>query len=103
MGLQPKAAYRDYWALKPKYKNTPWYHEAMKRERFEDIHFTMLPCAETEAQSIKKIQPFLNSAVAKFQSVFYPWQNLSIDEMVIGWKGRSSIVNSILINQKSST
>ncbi|GFR57726.1 PiggyBac transposable element-derived protein 4 [Elysia marginata] len=88
MGIQPRPAFRDYWALKPSYKHTPWYHAAMKRERFEAIHSTMLHCSATEAESVQKIAPFMNSLLKNFQAAFYPWQNLSLDEMVIGWKGR---------------
>ena len=36
-----------------------------------------------------KIEPFLNLLLVKFQSAFYPGENLSLDEMVIKWKGRS--------------
>ena len=40
------------------------------------------------AQSREKIEPFLKALVARFQASFYPFQDLSIDEMVIGFKGR---------------
>ena len=36
-----------------------------------------------------KIEPFLNLLLVKFQSAFYPGENLFLDEMVIKWKGRS--------------
>ena len=55
---------------------------SMKREIFEALH-----CAETETEHIAKIQPFLKSVLTRFQAEYYPWQNLSLDEMVIGWKG----------------
>ena len=54
---------------------------SMKREIFEALH-----CAETETEHMK-IQPFLKSVLTRFQAVYYLWQNLSLDEMVIGWKG----------------
>lgn len=88
IGIKGPPEYRNLWALSPKYNYTPWYHEAMARERFEAIHFTMLHCGETEAESVNKIQPFMNSLLSNFQKAFYPFQKLSLDEMVIGWKGR---------------
>ena len=37
-----------------------------------------------------KIRPFLNQIVASFQSVYIPQQQISIDESIIGFKGRLS-------------
>jgi len=33
-----------------------------------------------------KIEPFLNTLL-NFQAAFYLWEDLSIDEMVVKWKG----------------
>ncbi|KAK3786613.1 hypothetical protein RRG08_027571 [Elysia crispata] len=30
----------------------------------------------------------MNKLLDRFQAAFYPWQNLSLDETVVGWKGR---------------
>jgi hypothetical protein len=30
----------------------------------------------------------MNKLIEKFQAAFYPYMNVAIDEMVIGWKGR---------------
>lgn len=45
----------------------------------------MLHAAEVGAEAKEKIEPFLNRV---FQAAFYPYEDLAIDEMVIGYKGR---------------
>ena len=42
---------------------------------------------EDEKAEKDKIEPFLNMLLVNFQGAFYP--HLSIDEMVVKWKGRS--------------
>ncbi|GFO33696.1 PiggyBac transposable element-derived protein 4 [Plakobranchus ocellatus] len=48
----------------------------------------MLHCADSEAESTEKIQPFINSLLEEYCRAFYPFQELSLDEMVFGWKSR---------------
>ncbi|KAK3791487.1 hypothetical protein RRG08_055512 [Elysia crispata] len=87
MGIDKRASLVDYWSQKP-YMYTKWYHEIFPRDRFELIHSSMLHCSDTPAQSKEKIEPFVNSLLTTFQGAYYPFENLSLDEMVIGWKGR---------------
>jgi hypothetical protein len=35
-----------------------------------------------------KIEPFVNMLLQKFQSAFMPYQEIAIDEMIVGFKGR---------------
>ena len=44
---------------------------------------------EDEMEKKDKIEPFLNKLLRRFQTAFYPGQNLSLDEMVVKRKGRS--------------
>ena len=49
----------------------------------------MLHCSENpEAEGKDKIEPFINMFLSKFHEAFYPKENLSLDEMVVGWTGR---------------
>ena len=48
----------------------------------------MLHCCEVDAQGKSKVEPFINSLLVKYQEAFYPFEEVCIDEMVIGWKGR---------------
>ena len=43
---------------------------------------------KTRYNKLYKIRPLLNLVVENFQSVYTPTQSLSIDESMIGFKGR---------------
>jgi hypothetical protein len=88
MGLNPRPSIRSYWSVKEAHLFTPWYGQTMTRNRFQALYHTFLHAAGDKAESQDKIEPFLNSLMASFQDAFYPGLNLSVDEMVIGYKGR---------------
>ena len=90
MGIDKRPKLSDYWAMDP-INYTPWYHQMFSRNRFELLHSSMLHVGSVgdEKATKDKIEPFLNSLLKKFQDAFYPGKNLSIDEMVVKWKGRS--------------
>ena len=68
---------------------TPWYHEIFPRDQFKMIYSTMLHAGSIRDEQSKKdkIDPFLNMLIDKFQSAFYPERDLSLDEMVVKWRG----------------
>ena len=90
MGIDRRLQLSDYWSLDSLFY-TPKFHELFSRNRFELLYSTMLHagaiCDDNSKKS--KIEPFLNLLLVKFQSAFYPGKNLSLDEIVIKWKGRS--------------
>ena len=90
MGITRKPSLCDYWAMDDT-NYTPWYHELFSRNRFQMIFSTMLHAGSVgdERSKTSKIEPFMNSLLLNFQEAFYPDKNLSIDEMVVKWKGRS--------------
>ena len=49
-----------------------------------------LPEVTTLTHRINKVKPLLDTLVTTFQSVFYPGCEVSIDETMIGFKGRVS-------------
>ena len=49
-----------------------------------------LPEPETLTHRLEKIEPLLNLLLATFQSVFYPRCDISMDECMVGFKGRVS-------------
>ena len=82
-GLNGRPYLKDYWSQNNIYY-TRWYHKMMSRERYKAIYHTMLHAGgidETNAQ--EKIKPFLNKLATNFQAAYYPYQDVSIDEMVI--------------------
>jgi len=48
----------------------------------------MLHAGEVGTTGKEKIKSFINKLCEDFQSVFYSYQNLAMDEMVVKWKGR---------------
>ena len=87
MGIDRRPEIVDYWSMAPEFY-TPWYHSMFARDRFQDIFHTMLHAGDEEAEGKDKIEPFMNLLLTKFRAAFYPFRELSIDEMVIGFKGR---------------
>lgn len=88
MGLNPRPSIKSYWSVKEAHLFTPWYGQTMARNRFQALFHTFLHAGGDKAEAQDKIEPFLNKLVASFQDAFYPGINLSVDEMVIGYKGR---------------
>ena len=90
MGIDRRPNISDYWSMDT-FNCTPWYHEFFPRDRFEMLYSTMLHAVSIgdEQSKKEKIEPFLNMLISKFQSAFYPEKDLSLDEMVVKWKGRS--------------
>ena len=63
-------------------------HQLFSRERFLTIFQTMLHTGQPETESKANIEPFVDSLCKRFNKVFSPFRQLSIDEMVVGYKGR---------------
>ena len=90
MGIDKRPTIPEYWSMKDTLYS-PWYSEQFPRNRFQIIYSSMLHAAyvDDEREKKDKIEPFLNLLLHKFQAAFYPDKNLSLDEMVVKWKGRS--------------
>ena len=87
MGLNKKPTIKDYWSTNP-VMHSPFFSSVMPRDRFEVIYHSMMHAGEVESKGKYKIEPFLNMLITEFQGAFYPYQDLSIDEMVIQYQGR---------------
>ena len=48
----------------------------------------MMHMGAVDGQGKKNIDGLEQKLVAKFQAVFYPFQDIASDEMLIGYKGR---------------
>ena len=73
--------------LIPIYHST-FYKEMFTRPRFELLYHTMLHVSAIDSTSKNNVEPFINRFIEKFQQAFYSDKNISVDEMVIGFKGR---------------
>ena len=87
MGLNKRPSVKDYWSKFP-VNFSPWFGQMFPTDWFEAIYHTMLHASDVESVAKEKIEPFLNTLLEKFQVAFYPFIDVAIDEMVIGWKGR---------------
>lgn len=87
MGLNKKPTIKDYWST-DFVMQSPFFSSVMPRDRFEVIYHSMMHAGKVESQGKSKIEPFLNMLITEFQGAFYPYQDLSIDEMVIQYQGR---------------
>lgn len=87
MGLNAKHSIKDYWSTKP-HRASPWFRSMFSRTKFLLIYQSMLHAAVPDAQGKCKIESFINALISSFQEAFYPFENICIDEMVIGHKGR---------------
>ncbi|BFZ21097.1 hypothetical protein BsWGS_24136 [Bradybaena similaris] len=87
MGINRRPSIRDYWS-KSELMYNKFYHTMFPRDRFEIIYHTMLHCSDSASENKDKIEPYMNLLIENFNQAFYPYENLSIDEMVIGFTGR---------------
>nr|XP_055037155.1 piggyBac transposable element-derived protein 4-like [Misgurnus anguillicaudatus] len=98
MGLIEKSELEDYWA---EYwpTATPGFGKVMSRNRFEMIlsflHFTNNEdCVERGQPGydrLFKIRPIINLVIPRFSAVYGPSKQLSLDEMTIAFKGKSTL------------
>ena len=87
MSVMPKPRISEYWSTKP-YLLTPFFGQMFSRNRFQLIYNTMLHVSEPDSEGQSKIEPFIKLLLESFQDAYYPFKDVSIDEMVIGYKGR---------------
>ena len=87
IGINNKPAIPSYWGTSDMERNS-WYSSMFSRNVFQLLWHSMLHVCEPDSQGNSKIEPFVNDLLTVFRREFYPFENLSLDEMVIGWKGR---------------
>lgn len=96
MGIVTQPAMSDHWTT-DWLTQTPGFAKVMSRNRFQlllsCIHFTDNTQIERDATGrqkdpLAKLRRFMELITAKFRSVYYPRKEISIDEQMIGFKGR---------------
>ena len=85
-GIDKKPSIKYYWYTHVNMHST-FCRNTMSRDHLEAIYHTMLHVGDTQAKGKYKIEPLMD-LTQKFQAAFNPYCNVSIDEMVIGWKKR---------------
>ena len=83
MGQIRKSHWKEYRSTDPLHK-TPVFPKIMTRRRFEEImtflHFNDNSESPLPADRISKVKPLLDYFLPKFQSIYIPKQELSLDE-----------------------
>ena len=99
MGLIDIRRIEDYWNTSWE-SHIPFFGTMMSRNRFQSIlshlHVSDTPAGAT-AKKIDKIKMFLDKLVPKFSAAYNPSENLSIDETMIGFRGRFGAVQYMLL------
>ena len=82
-----QAYWRSDWI-----SNIPFFHNAFDRNRFLRLYHTAIhECHDNpEERHGHKIQPIVEAMCISFQQYFVPYQDVSGDESMIGYKGRCS-------------
>ncbi|XP_025206936.1 piggyBac transposable element-derived protein 4-like [Melanaphis sacchari] len=95
MSLVEKPHIKDYWSTNPVLQTT-YASKLMKRDRFISI-FSMLHIANNDKyvrkgqpgyDSLYKIRSYVNFLNDKMSKLYYPGQNITVDEGVCPFRGR---------------
>jgi len=95
MSLVEKPHIKDYWSTNPVLQTT-YASKLMKRDRFISI-FSMLHIANNDKyvrkcqpgyDSLYKIRSYVNFLNDKMSTLYYPGQNITVDEGVCPFRGR---------------
>ena len=98
MGLVKLPSIYDYWKKDDTYHYSP-IASRITRDRFFELHrylhfadnSTLAPPGSPEYNKLGKVQPIIDSLSQSFQEVYSPGKNVSVDEAMIPFKGRSSL------------
>jgi hypothetical protein len=90
MGHVKKSHWKVYWSTDP-ILEMPIFPKTMSRNKFEQIltflHFCDKSKITPDMGRIYKVKPLLDCLLSKFQSLYKPKQQLSLDEGMIPWRG----------------
>ena len=97
MGLVQQQDLHDYWS-KDELLETPFFCKAMPRNKFLlmlsffhlNNNHNNIPRGQAGHDPIFKIRPVYEHFRTKFQDVYYPGENIAIDEGMVAWRGHLS-------------
>lgn len=93
MGIVRLPTVQMYWSTKWT-SNVPFFRDAMSCNRFLLLYHTFLHVCHSDPSTNSgrglKITPLLDKLVRHFRDHYEPFQEISVDESMIGFKGRLS-------------
>lgn len=98
MAINHLPALDDYWKRDPLMHYAP-VADRISRERFRDLscylHFvdkhTLVPRGSPGYDRLGKVRPLINHVTVKFAELYQPHCEVSVDEAMIKFQGRSSL------------
>ena len=99
MGIIHYPSIEDYWVTSWPFSNNT-FSDILKRDRFTLIlkffhlndNTSYIPKGRPGHEPLHKIKPFLDSLLYNFQCTYTPGRELSLDESMIGFKGRLGFI-----------
>ena len=64
------------------------FHDILPRNRFQQMFWMLYLPTRQQTHRLDKVKPLLNVLLGSFQSSFYPGCEVSVDESMVGFKGR---------------
>ena len=97
MGIVPQCNVRDYWQAKNVITQTPAFHQVMSKNHlcaiWTHLHFShntkAVPGGASGYDRLFKIRQLIDTASSKFCTHYQAAKELSFDEMVIAFQGKS--------------
>ena len=98
VGINSLPSLKVYWKRDSIHDYTP-IADCISRKRFEDItrylHFadnsSLSPPGPTTYDRLGKVRPLMDRLQKKFAEIYIPGENVSVDEAMIKFQGRSSL------------
>ena len=98
MGINHLPSLNDYWSRDPRLRYAP-VADRITRDQFREIsrylHFvdndTLVPRGEDGHDRLGKVRPLIDHLSTKFAEAYEPHRDISVDEAMIKFQGRSSL------------
>ena len=109
MGLLKKSTIKSYWDSANPSQSTPWFKERFNRDRFYLISKFLHFCNNDDAPEANhpdfklfKVKYLLDHFNKQFLRYFTPNSDISIDESIIGFKGKTPHLRHYMPNKHHS-
>lgn len=109
MGLIRKPSLQGYWDTAHPSQATPWFNQHFSRDRFvlmlKFLHFNNnnhLPDQADPEYRVYKVRPLITHFNSKFREHYTPQRDISIDESMVGFRGKTPSLRQYLPNKRHS-